>query len=119
MRQRVREKFPTANPANFRAVFQRDDGLFEIGLDGAGPFESRGFAEAVASASDDPPDKPPKRRRPPVVSGRPYRKALGQVKTPQITDPLAFRQATRIARVFRLPQAIAAAIAPLVFARVS
>jgi hypothetical protein len=44
-------------------IFERDDGLFEIGLsDARGPFESRRFAEAVANRdTGDPPDK---RRRP-------------------------------------------------------
>jgi hypothetical protein len=30
-------------------VVERDDGLFEIGVDGDGPFPTRIFAEAVAS----------------------------------------------------------------------
>jgi hypothetical protein len=55
-----------------RDVVQRDDGLFEIGLgDGAaGPFESRNFAQAVASARYSG-DDPPKRRRPRRANPRP------------------------------------------------
>jgi hypothetical protein len=52
-------------------IFQRDDGLFEIGLsDPRGPFESRRFAEAVANRdTGDPPDK---RRRPRRANPRPF-----------------------------------------------
>jgi hypothetical protein len=64
------------NPINCRTnhqVFERDDGLFEIGLsDPSGPFESRRFAEAVANR--DTGDPPPKRRRP--GSGKPGRYSL-------------------------------------------
>jgi hypothetical protein len=35
-------------------IFRRDDGAYEIGLDGAGPFPTRGFAERVAAASIGP-----------------------------------------------------------------
>jgi hypothetical protein len=53
-------------------IYERDDGRFQIGIDGPGPFETRRFAEAVANrASGDPPDK---RRRP--GSGKPGRYSL-------------------------------------------
>ncbi|MEH2543275.1 MULTISPECIES: hypothetical protein [unclassified Bradyrhizobium] len=47
-------------------VFERDDGLFEVGLaEPLGPFEARSFAEAVAMANHrslhkrkTPPEKP-------------------------------------------------------------
>jgi hypothetical protein len=34
----------------FPPIVQRDDGQFEIGVDGLGPFPTRTFAEAVARA---------------------------------------------------------------------
>jgi hypothetical protein len=43
------QSIPTAGP---KPIVQRDDGLFQIGLDDetvAGPFESRAFAHAVAA----------------------------------------------------------------------
>lgn len=32
-------------------IRERDDGWFEIGIDGPGPFPTRGFAQAVAARS--------------------------------------------------------------------
>ena len=96
-----------ANPL----IVQRDDGLFEIGLDGAGPFETRAFAEAVADTGD-PPDK----TRSAARQGSPSRKQVGLVRTLQInTDLLTQLQVARIARICRLTPYFAAALAPLVF----
>jgi hypothetical protein len=39
------ERRPIAIPD----IYQRDDGAFEVGLDGDGPFPTRAFAESVAA----------------------------------------------------------------------
>jgi hypothetical protein len=46
-------------------VYQRDDGLWQIGVDdsGPGPFESRAFAQSVASGHQPTPATPVKFRR--------------------------------------------------------
>ena len=36
-------------PVVMPGIFQRDDGAYEIGLDGLGPFPTRAFAESVAA----------------------------------------------------------------------
>lgn len=78
-------------------VFQRDDGLFEIGLNGAGPFPTRSFAEAIASTRP-PPDPPdPEMRRPPAGTGEAIRKTSGE----------AFNYASRISSA-SLARAVAA-----------
>jgi hypothetical protein len=60
-------------------VFQRDDGLYQIGLtdDAPGPFESRMFAEAVASmtTSHEP------RALGPHIEQRPQRQTGGRWNT--------------------------------------
>jgi hypothetical protein len=75
-------------------VVERDDGLFEIvlGDDGvAGPFETRNFAQSVASNRYSGDDPPPKRRRA-ALAGSPNRKSR---KPPELTDKNEY--ASRIA----------------------
>jgi len=96
-------------------VFERDDGLFEVGLaDPLGPFPTRQFAESVAleETGDDPPDK---RRRP--AAGTAGRYSQDGIKSTADTKSEALDlQAEKLRRLFSLCRATAYAIASLAFA---
>jgi hypothetical protein len=73
-----------------RPIVQRDDGQYQIGLhdDAPGPFQTRNFAQSVASARYSGDDPPPKRRRPPMGNRRPLKNRLDRAAaTHQYTTP--------------------------------
>jgi hypothetical protein len=86
-------------------IIQRDDGLFEVGLiEPLGPFETRAFAEAVASvtASHEPRALGPhNEQRPPAANWRAL-EHLGQHRS-MLENISMSEDAAKIKRAIRCP----------------
>jgi len=96
-------------------VFERDDGLFEVGLaDPLGPFPTRQFAESVAleETGDDPPDK---RRRPAAGTAGRYSQDGTSKSNADTKSEILDWQAEKLRRLYSFCRATAYTIAALAF----
>jgi len=104
--------FSAMTPAPAAQVFERDDGLFKVGLaEPLGPFPTRQFAEAVADReTGDPPDK---RRRPAAGTAGRYSQDGTSKSTADTNSEVLDIQTEKLRRIYSLCRETARTIAGL------